>query len=97
LVSGPLRLPDWDQLVIAVPDVVATMGRYLDRLGCVLRSGSVAAAGQAPRCLAAFLVEQSPTVTSVADIRRRQIEDFKRWLAARPRTATYPCTRTCSA
>jgi site-specific recombinase XerD len=67
-----------------MPAVVATMCRYLDQLGFILRPGSVANTDQALRSLAAFLAEQSPIVTGVADIRRAHIEDFKRWLAARP-------------
>ena len=82
--SGPLRLPDWDQLATVIPDVVTTMRRYLDQLGCILRPGSVGGADLALRSLAAFLVERSPDVRTVADIHRRHLEDFRRWLADRP-------------
>ncbi len=82
--SGPVRLPDWDHLDAAAPKVVATMRRYLDQLACVLRPGSVGGADLALRSLAAFLVEQAPDVITVADINRHRIEDFIRWLAARP-------------
>jgi site-specific recombinase XerD len=82
-VSGSVRLPDWSHLAAAAPDVVATMRRYLDQLACVLRPGSVSGADQALRSLAGFLVEHAPEVTSVAEISRRHIEDFIRWLAAR--------------
>jgi hypothetical protein len=40
-VSGPLLLPTWEQLVVAKPQVVATMRRYLEQIGSVLRPGSV--------------------------------------------------------
>jgi site-specific recombinase XerD len=83
-VSGPVRLPDWDHLARTAPDVVATMRRYLDQLACVLRPGSVGGADQALRSLAGFLTEHAPDVATVAAINRRHIEDFIRWLAARP-------------
>lgn len=39
--------------------------------------------------MAVFLAEHAPEVTAVADINRRHIEDFIRWLAARSgRTTT---------
>ncbi|HEX5996686.1 MAG TPA: tyrosine-type recombinase/integrase [Jiangellales bacterium] len=82
--SGPQRLPDWDQLSARIPDVVATMRRYLDQLGSILRPGSVGGADLALRSLATFLTEQAPEVTNVADIGRRHLEDFRQWLAARP-------------
>lgn len=82
--SGPDRLPDWDHLAARAPDVVATMRRYLDQLACVLRPGSVRGADLALRSLAAFLAEHAPDLATVADINRRRIEDFIRWLAARP-------------
>ncbi|HEX5543265.1 MAG TPA: site-specific integrase [Micromonospora sp.] len=82
--SGPVRLPDWENLADVAPKIVATMRRYLDQLACMLRPGSVGGADLALRSLAAFLVEQAPDVITVADINRRHIEDFIRWLAARP-------------
>jgi site-specific recombinase XerD len=87
-VSGPVRLPDWEQLAVTAPDVVATMHRYLDQLACLLRPGSVTGADLALRSLAAFLTEQAPDVVTVTDISRRHIEDFIRWLAARPGRTT---------
>jgi site-specific recombinase XerD len=83
-VTGVQRLPDWDQLGTAIPDVVAPMRRYLQQLTAILRPGSVSNADQALRSLAAFLAEQAPDVRFVADIRRHHIEDFRIWLAARP-------------
>jgi site-specific recombinase XerD len=83
-VTGVQRLPDWDQLGTAIPDIVTPMRRYLQQLSAILRPGSVGGADQALRSLAAFLTEQAPEVRFVADIRRRHIEDFRTWLAARP-------------
>src|SRR5205814_4489709 len=41
-------------------------------------------AGQALRCFAAFLARAAPEVTSIAQVTRRHIEDYKPWLASRP-------------
>jgi site-specific recombinase XerD len=60
------------------------MRHYLTQIGCVLRPGSVGGADLALRSFAAFLVKCAPQVTSVADVVRRHVEDFKPWLAARP-------------
>ena len=46
------------------PQIVATMRRYLEQIGCVLRPGSVNGADLALRSFAAFLVETAPEVTS---------------------------------
>jgi hypothetical protein len=83
-VSGPDRLPDWTTLGAAVPGVTATMRRYLDQLACVLRPGSVGGADLALLSLAAFLADHAPDVAAVSQVNRRHIEDFIRWLAARP-------------
>jgi site-specific recombinase XerD len=83
-VTGAQRLPDWEHLAAAIPDVVAPMRRYLQQLACILRPGSVSGADQALRSLAAFLADQAPDVRFIADIRRHHVEDFRTWLAARP-------------
>jgi hypothetical protein len=82
--TGAQRLPDWEQLAAAIPDIVAPMRRYLQQLTAILRPGSVSNADQALRSLAAFLAEQAPDIRFIVDIRRRHIEDFRTWLAARP-------------
>ena len=81
--SGPLPLPTWEQLSVR-PRVVATMSRYLEQIGCVLRPGSVKGTDLALRSFAAFLLEVAPDVTSIAQVTRRHVEDYKPWLAARP-------------
>ena len=78
------ELPGWAELDAAVPQVAATMRRYLTQIGCVLRPGSVGGADLALRCFAAFLAQAAPEVTSIAQVTRRHIEDYKPWLAARP-------------
>ena len=77
-------LPGWADLEPAVPQIAATMRRYLTQIGCVLRPGSVSGADLALRCFAAFLAQAAPEMTSTAHITRRHIEDYKPWLAARP-------------
>jgi site-specific recombinase XerD len=91
-VSGPLSLgangagalPGWAELEAAVPQVAATMRRYLAQIGCVLRPGSVSGADQALRCFAAFLAQAAPEVACITQVTRRHLEDYKPWLAARP-------------
>jgi integrase len=78
------RLPSWDTLGSALPTMTATMRRYLDQIGCVLRPASVTSADAALRMFAAFIAEAHPEVTAVAALERVHLEDYKRWLAARP-------------
>jgi len=82
--SGGERLPDWEHLDAAIPDLVAPMRRYLQQLDCILRPGSVSGADLALRSFAAFLAAQASDVRFVSDIRRHHVEDFRSWLAARP-------------
>ena len=82
--NGMAPLPTWEQLEASVPAVVATMRRYLQQIGCILRPGSVNNTDMALRAFAGFLVEAAPEVLSVAAVTRAHIEDYKPWLAARP-------------
>ena len=86
--SGPQRgangmgsLPAWADLEPAVPQITATMRRYLIQIGCVLRPGSVGGADLALRAFAGFLAQTVPEVASIAQVTRRHIEDYKPWLA----------------
>ena len=82
--NGAAPLPSWVDLEPVVPAIVATMRRYLQQIGCILRPGSVVNTEITLRSFAAFLVECAPDVASVADVVRRHVEDYKPWLAARP-------------
>ena len=82
--SGPLLPPTWEQLGVTHPGMVATMGRYLQQVACVLRPGSVSGADLALRSFTTFLVETSPALLSTAGITRRHVEEYKPWLAKRP-------------
>jgi len=55
------------------------MRRYLDQIACSLQPGSVCDADLSLRCFATFLTQQAPEVTSVADVTRTHIEDYKPW------------------
>jgi site-specific recombinase XerD len=77
-------LPSWAELEPHVPAMVATMRRYLTQIGCILRPRSVTNTDQALRAFAGFLVQTAPEVTTVGQITRRHVEDYKPWLAARP-------------
>jgi hypothetical protein len=71
------ELPGRAEREAAVPQVAATMRRYLTQIGCVPRPGSVSGADQALRCFAAFPARAAPAVTSTAQVTRGHIEDDK--------------------
>jgi len=75
---------DWAQIAAAAPQVAAVMRRYLRQLGTFLAPGSVDAAENALRQLARWMISEAG-LAAVGDIRRDDIEDYKVWLAARPR------------
>lgn len=75
---------EWAQIGVAAPPVAAVMHRYLRQLGTFLAPASVEAADNALRHLARWMITQAG-LAAVGDIRRDDIEDFKVWLAARPR------------
>ncbi|MGE5288472.1 MAG: tyrosine-type recombinase/integrase [Micromonosporaceae bacterium] len=83
-VNGMGLLPGWAELETTLPQVAATMRRYLVQISCVLRPGSVSGTDLALRSFAAFLADTAPGVTCLAQVTRRHIEDYKPWLAARP-------------
>jgi hypothetical protein len=39
--NGLAALASWQELEPAIPAIVATMRRYLEQIGCILRPGSV--------------------------------------------------------
>ena len=60
------------------------MHRYLRQLGTFLAPASVEAADNALRQLARWMITEAG-LAAVGDIGRDDIEDFKVWLAIRPR------------
>jgi site-specific recombinase XerD len=93
-VSGT-TLPGWDELATGAPTLTATMRRYLDQIGCVLRPASVRATDVALRTFASFLTQTHPEVSAVAQLERAHLEHYKRWLSERSaqRGTTTPTTR----
>jgi site-specific recombinase XerD len=76
---------EWAHIGAAAPQVAAVMGRYLRQLGTFLAPRSVEAADIALRQLARWMITEAG-LAAVADIGRDDIEDFKVWLATRPRS-----------
>jgi hypothetical protein len=66
--NGMGPLPGWAELEPAVPQIAATMRRYLAQIGCILRPGSVGGAGLALRCFAAFLARTLYLVTPLGHL-----------------------------
>ena len=64
--------------------MVATMASYLDQLEVSARPGTVADAELTLRLFAHRVSAADPNCVTVAGIGRVHIEDFKRWLVARP-------------
>jgi hypothetical protein len=75
--NGMGPLPGWAELEGPLPQVSATMRRYLAQISCVPRPGSGSGADLALRSFAAFLAETWPGVTCLARMTRRHIEDCK--------------------
>jgi hypothetical protein len=76
--------PTWDEIEATAPQMVATMRRYLDDLGGLLKPASVRAAEVVLRHFAGRVTEADQRCASVAAIGRRHVEDYLVWLRARP-------------
>ncbi len=76
--------PTWDEIEATAPQMVATMRRYLEDLGGLLKPASVRAAEVVLRHFAGRVTEADRRCASVAAIRRRHVEDYLVWLRARP-------------
>jgi site-specific recombinase XerD len=91
-VAGAIAAAEWARIETAAPQVAALMHRYLRQLGTFLAPMSVAAAENALRQMARWMVTEAG-LTAVGDIRRDDIEDYKVWLAAQPRGGGQTITR----
>lgn len=80
--SMSTRRARWDPADVAMPDLVATMRRYLDQVALSLRPGTVEQIETSLRTFACWLLRNHPDVTTVALISRRHIEAYKAWLPA---------------
>ena len=82
---APAREPrhgPWTDLDAAFPAVTDTMRRYLEQVAVILRPASVTSADLALRTFCRFLTDREPAVSSVAQVDRAVIEDYKLHLAA---------------
>jgi site-specific recombinase XerD len=74
---------DWSAIATRAPQMAQTIGRYLDQIGTTLAPTSVAAAENALRQFALWLID-STDVRAVSSIDRTTVEDYKVWLATQP-------------
>jgi site-specific recombinase XerD len=78
------RAAAWTQLAVNAPTLVATIQRYLEQLTVSLRPSTVGNAEGTLREFTTFLATEDHEVRCAADVQRRHIEAYKRWLAKRP-------------
>lgn len=76
----------WDEVAGRAPQMAATMRAYLDQLAVSARPATVTSAGKTLRLFAGRVSDADPACGCVAAIARGHVEDYKRWLAARPGT-----------
>ena len=74
----------WAHVIPAAPQLAATMLRYVEQTALSLEASTVVRIDLSLRLFAGFLVDTDADVVCVADIDRRHIEVYKRWLAERP-------------
>ena len=74
----------WAEIEARAPRMVATMASYLEQLEVSARPGTQADAELTLRFFAHRVTTVDPNCVSVSGIGRVHIEDFKRWLSARP-------------
>jgi site-specific recombinase XerD len=74
---------EWQEIAAQVPEMAATMGRYLTQASTFLAPLSVEVADNTLRQLARFLIAET-SITAIAGVTRNDIEAFKLWLAAQP-------------
>lgn len=72
----------WGEIDTAAVQLAPPMRSYLVQVATTLRPGSVVNADRALRCFAQFLIQQHPEISTLTDVRRTHIEDYKPWLAS---------------
>ncbi len=88
--KADVRVLQWAR----VPAVMrATMQDYLAQLDTTLRPGRVKNIEATLREFAGFVVDRDPAAACVADLGRRHVEDYKRWLTERPAARGGPLHR----
>ena len=83
---------EWAEIQAAAPRAAAVMRRYLRQLDTFLAPRSVDAAENALRQLAWWMITVAG-LDDIAAVRRDDIEDYKVWLAVRPRPGGRTITR----
>jgi site-specific recombinase XerD len=95
VVAGSVAAAEWSGIAAAAPQMAAVVHRYLRQLGTFLAPGSVDAAENALRQFARWMITDAG-LDSIGAVRRDDIEDYKVWLAARPKTGGKTITaETC--
>jgi site-specific recombinase XerD len=90
-VAGSTAAAEWAQIEATAPQVAALVRRYLRQLGTFLAPASVNAAENALRQFARWMITEAG-LDSIGAVRRDDIEDYKVWLAARPRAGRQAIT-----
>ena len=78
------RESQWAVIAADAPVLSATMLRYLDQIAVSLRPATIASAEVILRRFAGWLVSNHPEIVGLADVERRHIEAFKRFLPTLP-------------
>ncbi len=84
----------WAEIAARAPQMVLTMGRFLDQLAVSARPSTVDAYSLTLRFFAGRVTAADPTCVRVASIGRGHLEDYKCWLAERPGKKTPKLTTT---
>jgi integrase len=84
----------WAEIRLRAPRMAATMTAFLDQLAVSARPSTVDAYSLALRFFAGRVTDTDPACVTVGQIGRRHLEDYKRWLAARPGKKTPTVTPT---
>ncbi len=90
-VAGSTAAAEWAQIETTAPQVAALVRRYLRQLGTFLAPARVNAAENALRQFTRWMITEAG-LDSIGAVRRDDIEDYKVWLAARPRAGRQTIT-----
>jgi site-specific recombinase XerD len=90
-VAGSAAAAEWARIEATAPQVAALVRRYLRQLGTFLAPASVNAAENALRQFARWMITEAG-LDNIGAVRRDDIEDYKVWLAARPRAGRQAIT-----
>jgi len=80
----PAKEFSWPQIIVAAPQMAATMARYLDQLAVSARPATVLAVDLTLRQFAGCVTASDPACQTMVQVTRGHFEDYKRWLAHRP-------------